>query len=371
MTVLRVVVPANIDEPHRPSGGNIYDRRVCQGLAAAGWSIREHAVDGDWPFPDTVARARVSEVLAGVTRDPEKGIVLMDGLVASAIPELGALARPLPLVILVHMIVAQGARDTDAVLSVEGAALAAAHAIITTSRWTRDRIVDQYRLSRDRIHVVEPGVDAAQITQGSTDGGRLLCVAAVTPAKGHDLLITALAQLTDLNWHCRFVGALDISPGFVDHLRVMVRRARIDDRIEFAGTRSRGELAALYSVADALVLASREEAYGMVVTEALARGVPVIAASVGGIASALGTVPGTEPEVSGGSVSEALLPGILVPPGDPDRFAAALRTYLSDAQVRLHLRRAARQRRSTLRPWPAVTTEIGDLLTRTAERRQT
>ncbi len=41
-----VVVPDGIDDPARPSGGNAYDRRVCAGLAALGWSVREHAGPG-------------------------------------------------------------------------------------------------------------------------------------------------------------------------------------------------------------------------------------------------------------------------------------------------------------------------------------
>ncbi len=43
---LHVVVPDGLDDPPRPSGGNVYDRRVCDGLRAAGWSVHEHAVPG-------------------------------------------------------------------------------------------------------------------------------------------------------------------------------------------------------------------------------------------------------------------------------------------------------------------------------------
>ena len=44
VTAVHVVVPEGIDDPARPSGGNTYDRRVCRGLAALGWTVREHAV---------------------------------------------------------------------------------------------------------------------------------------------------------------------------------------------------------------------------------------------------------------------------------------------------------------------------------------
>ena len=55
MKTVHVVVPGGIDDPARPSGGNVYDRRICNGLAALGWDVTEHAVDGGWPWPDAEA----------------------------------------------------------------------------------------------------------------------------------------------------------------------------------------------------------------------------------------------------------------------------------------------------------------------------
>src|SRR6266545_3837853 len=47
----------NLDDPGTPSGGNVYDRRLCTGLVAAGWPVREHAVRGAWPRPGDTERA--------------------------------------------------------------------------------------------------------------------------------------------------------------------------------------------------------------------------------------------------------------------------------------------------------------------------
>ena len=56
MKTVHVVVPGGIDDPARPSGGNTYDRRICDGLTALGWDVTEHKVDGGWPWPDADAR---------------------------------------------------------------------------------------------------------------------------------------------------------------------------------------------------------------------------------------------------------------------------------------------------------------------------
>ena len=98
------------------------------------------------------------------------------------------------------------------------------------------------------------------------------------------------------------------------------------------------------------MLASHAETYGMVVTEALARGVPVLATDVGGVSEALG------------HGEDGTRPGLLVPPGDPAALGAALRTWLGDAALRERLRRAARERRASLRPWAATTRDLAAVL---------
>ncbi|MEA2179744.1 MAG: hypothetical protein QOG77_3041, partial [Solirubrobacteraceae bacterium] len=104
------------------------------------------------------------------------------------------------------------------------------------------------------------------------------------------------------------------------------------------------------AAADVLVLASHAETYGMVVTEALARGLPVIVADVGGVTEALG------------HAEDGTLPGLLVAPGDPVALGAAVRAWLGDAELRGRLRRAARERRASLRRWPATATVVAGVL---------
>jgi glycosyltransferase involved in cell wall biosynthesis len=333
VTRLDVILPNDIDDPATPSGGNAYDRRVCRGLAALGWSVREHAVRGAWPSPRPGERAGLARVLAAV---PDDAVVLLDGLVASAVPDvLLPHARRLRLVVLVHMPLGDKA---------EGAALAGTSAVITTSAWTRLRLLDLYGLPADRVHVATPGVDPASLASGSDAGSRLLCVAAVAPHKGHDLLAEALAAVTDLPFSCVCVGALSRDMGFAGRLRRLTQACGLTDRIRFAGPLTGAELDAAYAAADLLVLATRGETYGMVVTEALARGIPVLATAVGGLPEALGRAP------------DGSLPGMLVEPGYPAALAGALRHWLSDAGARRRLRCSASGRRATLAGW-AVTVE--------------
>jgi glycosyltransferase involved in cell wall biosynthesis len=334
-----VILPGDIDDRATPSGGNTYDRRMCQQLALAGWRVREHAVPGGWPDAGATGRVRLGDTLASI---PDDGLVLLDGLVASAVPELLVpQSQRLRLVVLVHMPL-----DDEA----EGVALAAARAIVTTSDWTRQRLLARYPLAADRVHVARPGVDPAPLAPGSPAGTQLLCVAAVTPPKGYDLLAEALAKIAELPWRCEWVGSLARDPGFVARLHRQLDGYGLAHRIQLTGARTGAELAATYAGADLLVLASRGETYGMVLTEALARGIPVLASEVGGVPEALGHAPG-------GS-----RPGLLVPPEDPGALAGALRRWLTGPDLRARLRQAAQDRRDTLTGWAATGAAISTAL---------
>jgi glycosyltransferase involved in cell wall biosynthesis len=92
----------------------------------------------------------------------------------------------------------------------------------------------------------------------------------------------------------------------------------------------------------------------MVVTEALARGLPVVASEVGGVPEALGRV------------ADGTRPGLLVPPDDPQALANALTAWLEDADLRGRLRTAARERRASLRRWSATTSSVAEVLVEAA-----
>jgi glycosyltransferase involved in cell wall biosynthesis len=354
VTAVHVVVPESIDDPARPSGGNTYDRRVCRGLAALGWAVHEHAVPGAWPRPGEAGHAALARA---VERIPDQAVVLLDGLIASTAPEtLVPHGRRLRQVVLVHMPLGHRPPDDEVgvVRARERDVLAAAAAVVTTSSWTRRRLGELYGLPAGRVHVAEPGVDAAPVARGSPSGEALLCVGAVTPDKGHDVLVDALAKATDLSWRCVCIGSLVRDRAFADGVRRRARDSGLGDRVRFPGPCTGEELDGAYAGADLLVLPSHAETYGMVVTEALARGAPVLATEVGGVPEALG------------HTDDGARPGLLVPPGDRAALAAALRAWLEDAELRDRLRRAARERRAGVRPWASTTATIAAVLARVA-----
>jgi glycosyltransferase involved in cell wall biosynthesis len=339
VTVLDVVVPEGIHDPAAPSGGNTYDRVVCRELRDLGWVVHEHPAPGSWPSPDSSALAALDGV---IRRLPDGAVVLLDGLIASAAPEvLVSQARRVRLVVLVHMPLGDRVVGVpaDPVRTRECAVLSAATAVITTSEWSRDRLLRLYQLPVERLHVAEPGADITDAAIGSEAGGAMLCVASVIPDKGHGVLLEALEMLSDLSWRCVCVGRLDRAPAFVQRLRRRSRDAGLDDRVHFQGPQTGADLDRSYAGADLMVLASRAETYGMVITEALARGLPVVVTDVGGVTEAVG------------HGSDGSRPGLLVAPDDPPALAAALRAWLTDAELRRRLRRTARTRRQSLHGW--------------------
>jgi SAM-dependent methyltransferase len=138
---VHAVVPAGFDDPGQPTGGNIYDRRVCAGLAESGWEVLVATVTGTWPAPGSADRAGLARVLSAI---PDGETVLIDGLLASPaaaqlLPHIGRVR----MTVLLHMPLATALdppRDARTEFS-ERSVLRAAAAVVVTSEWTRRRSV--------------------------------------------------------------------------------------------------------------------------------------------------------------------------------------------------------------------------------------
>jgi glycosyltransferase involved in cell wall biosynthesis len=345
---VHAVLPGDVDTV--PSGGNVYDRRVLAGMGALGLDVVAHRLPGPWPDGEASAVARVLEAV------PDGRSVLLDGLVACGVPEaLAPHADRLRLVVLVHSPLADevglapaDARDRD---RRERASLRCAAAVVTTSRWTADRARGRHGLDPARVHVATPGADPAPVSPGSAVTGappRLLCLGAPTPTKAQDVLVEALARVADRPWTAVLAGPTNRDPGFVAALRAAIAGHGLAGRVAVPGPLTGRALDAAWTAADLLVLPSRAETFGMVVTEALARGVPVVASRVGGVGEAMG---------GGGPI-----PGSWVPAENVPALVAVLRRWLADPVLRSGWRLSALGRRGTLEPWSSPSHLISRVL---------
>lgn len=323
------VVPDAIDDPDRVSGGNVYDQHVRDGLRLDGWHVRMVLI------PD----GRGSLTARTLCELPDGALILIDGLIAVRESQsLLAQSGRLRIVVLAHMVTG---------IEREREALRTATCIIATSEWTRSELVARDLAGGRRVIVAHPGTDPAAATVASRFGGRLLCVGVVAPHKGQDLLVRALAGLTDVNnWTCTFVGSVDAASGFINELTHTIERSGLTARATFAGVLAGPSLEDAYGRADLVIVPSRTESYGMVVAEALVRGIPVVAARVGGI-----------PEAMSGSAA-----GILVPPEDPWALEVVLRQWLASPARRSQLKTAAMGTRETARPWSVTIATVESAL---------
>ncbi len=319
------------------TGGYAYDRRMIAELEQLGWKIDLVNLGDGFPRPSQEQRDTAQERLTAI---PAGRPIVIDGLAFGVLPELASqLCRHHPLVALVHhpLVMETGltAAQADDMRASECTALKAASRVVVTSATTARLLIADYGVPEDRIVVACPGTDTVAAAHGSNDGiVRLLAVGAIVPRKGFDVLIGALATLTDLPWHLTIAGDRGRDPEAAAQLDADIMRYGLGGRIAVRGSVSHEHLAELYAGADLFTLASRYEGYGMVFSEAIARGLPIIATTAGAI-------PET---VSAGA-------GILVAPDDAAAFAAALRRAIENPEERRRMAVSARAAALSLPNW--------------------
>jgi glycosyltransferase involved in cell wall biosynthesis len=328
---LHFVVPGPIDQR---TGGYIYDRRIVAGLRALGWTVAVHELAGSFPKVDEGARRAAVQMIDGM---PPAAVPVIDGLALPVFAEL-ADRLPQPWVALVHhpLALETGLTPAEAAAyaELECPLLSSAARVIVTSEGTR-RDLAAYDVEDRRIGVVLPGTDPGPLAKGSGGPGlALLCVASLTPRKGHLVLLEALAGLAALDWRLVCVGSAERDPACARAVVAALERLDLYKRVELAGEHGEAEVAPYYDRADLFVLASYHEGYGMVLAEALARGLPVVSTTAGAI-------PDTVPDGA----------GLLVPPGDPAALAAALRRVIAEPELRADLMAGARAARRGLPGW--------------------
>ena len=318
-------------DPQTLTGGYEYDRRIGDGLRSLGWKVGVHSLDQRFPFPTAESLADADRQLAAL---PDRSLVLIDGLALGAMPGVAhAHAERLKLVGLMHHpLAAETGLPQDMALQLfesERRALKAMRMVIVTSHTTR-RSLAAYGVSADRIGVVEPGIDqpavadAVAAARNTEEPLQMLCVATITPRKGHDVLVDALADLRNHAWVLNCVGDTERSPETTAALRSRIAAAGLADRIRLLGALDAQSLARQFQDSDLFVLATHFEGYGMAVAQALAYGLPVISTRTGAI--------------------DELVPehaGLLVQPNDVSALRDALASVFSHPFLRRSLAQGA------------------------------
>jgi glycosyltransferase involved in cell wall biosynthesis len=311
-----------------PTGGYAYDRRMIAELGDLGWEVDLLDLGEGFPWPNEATRAAALTKLLSI---PAGRAIVVDGLGLGVMPEaVSQLAGRNPLLALVHHPLALEAglshAQADALRGSERAALSSVQGVVVTSAATARLVAADYGVPAMRIAVARPGSDPAPSAQGSQDGVvRLLSVGAVVPRKGFDVLIAALATLTDLPWQLSIAGDRTRDRDAAARLDADIAGHGLQNRVAVLGAVSAQRLAKLYAQADAFALASHFEGYGMAYAEAVAHGLPVIGTKGGAIPD---TVP---PEA-----------GLLVASGDIAALAGALRRVIGDSELRRRLASGAR-----------------------------
>ncbi len=336
---LHFVVPGSLSQR---TGGYIYDRKIVEGLRDLGWPVKVHELAGR--FPDANDEALNAASLA--TEEMAGGLPIIDGLALPAFWELTD-RLPRPWVGLIHHPLAMETGLSEAEVAsyveLESRLMAGAEKLIVTSPMTK-RNLKGFDVDPAKVAAVLPGVEPAAPAAGLAERlpKSLLCVGTLTKRKGHLVLLQALAQLQDLDWHLTMVGSAAWDPDHAGRIDAMIDDLGLSSRITVVGEQDEAGLSGFYDRADLFALASHHEGYGMVLAEALARGLPIVSTTAGAI-------PDTVREGA----------GRLVPPGDVEAFACALRDAMTDRQLYASLKEHALRARDALPDWKESARRFG------------
>ena len=340
-----LVVPGPLGQA---TGGYLYDARMVNELAALRWDVGVLNVGArTWPL-DPVGAGMLVNALGERAWDAVVFDELAHPVMAVGVPWLRAAgaASGAALIGLVHHLRASepapSARRWLTRLT-ERRALSGLDRIICTSNYTAGTVRDLLGGGRT-VDVVPPGFDtqtvdvsaAEDATRPAGEAGRLrvLMVAHWTPRKGILTALRALAQ-SPPGVTLDLVGDRTRDPAYARRVVAALRHPSLAGRVHVHGVVSSDRLAELFDEADAYLLTSTHEGYGMALAEALRAGLPIVATRVGAVPDLLGDGAGAE----------------LVPAGDVGAVARALRRLADDPGTRSRRATLARARGRALPTW--------------------
>lgn len=327
------------------TGGYYYDRRLLEGLRALGRDITHIRLADAFPQPSSADQSEAANSLAAI---PASCPIIIDGLAMGAMAHSTLALVKAPIVALVHHPLAEEGGLTPALraqfLRSERDNLALAAHVIVTSPHTAELLRRRYGVASDSITVAVPGIDRPAGVARPVDPPLILSVGTQIHRKGHDVLLRALARITERSWRAIIVGsARDSSHGAM--LAKLLTESGLAGRVQLAGEVTPDKLESLYNEATVFALATRYEGYGIVFDEAMIHGLPVVSCATGAVSST----------VAAGA-------GRLVNPDDPSAFAAALGQVLDDDGARCAMAAAAFAAGSQLPRWEDTARVVAGVL---------
>jgi glycosyltransferase involved in cell wall biosynthesis len=197
--------------------------------------------------------------------------------------------------------------------------------VVVLGKYWKDFVAGEIGVSRERISIIGNGVpEPKPSTEAKWEPPLIATMGLVGERKGTDVLIEALAGLPgSMSWRAVVGGN-----GEVEKYRSLAEAAGVGSRIDFLGWVDEADVDQWLNRASVFVLPSRAENQPVAILEAMARGVPVIATSVGAI---------PEQVIQG-------VTGLLVPPGEVEPLRVGIQNLLLSHAVRTSMGAAARQR---------------------------
>ncbi len=310
---------------------------------------------GGVAYAESMAAAlRVAGHAVHVTEDDDPAwapgaVPVIDGLLLPhLLPRLDALAEA-GAVGLIHHALARAGRDAGQRATVAGALrtmLPRLRRVVATSRPVADRLTRDFGL--DAVDVVEPGAHDLPRNAAGDGTCHILSVGVLTPRKGHDVLLRALARLRDLDWTLTIAGAAGRDPDHAAQVAALIPELGLADRVRLLADPDGTALDAVWQQTHLFALASRWEGYPASVAEALRRGIPVVV---------------TEGDKPGGV--SALMPpgaGAVCALEDEPTLSKCLRRMVFDTRLRAEMAEGAWRAGQGLPGWPAQAAVLEQVL---------
>lgn len=330
---IALIIYGSLDQK---TGGYIYDSQIVSGLRRRGHTIFVQSLDSD---------RRVSSVLHAMRSiarfSPD--IIVGDELCFRELLPLFSRFHRTPRVLLVHHLSAWETERTGAearwVAASERALLRISDRVVVTSGYSRKR------LQKEGIAAaaILPGADRlASFGHASPEPRdiRFLFIGTLTPRKRLLELVNAFSRVSNSDASLHLVGDSSRDTEYAARVQSLCAR---DSRVVVRGVLNDRDLAQALSEASALVLPSSFEGYGMVITEAIHHGVPIVATAVGAI-----------PEATGEG-EHALLVNV-------EDLHVTLQRLASDESLRTRMRHAATEKARMLPTWREATTAFESVL---------